>query len=88
MLAFLNVSQLLHKLSVCGKMREPQSVIVQQGQLFLMKMLRSHLEDALEQTSLLLLAGGCPQSSPTAASGMSADTTDKIKCYLPPRVGI
>lgn len=69
-------------------MREPQSVIVQQGQFFLMKMLRIHLEDPLERTSLLLLAGGCPQSSPTAASGMSADTAEKIKCYLPPRVGI
>lgn len=47
-----------------------------------MKMLRIHLEDALERTSLALLSGGCPQSSSPASAGMSAQTDDKIKCYL------
>lgn len=87
-LAFLNVSQFLHKLSACGKMGESQSIIVQQECLFLMKMLRIHLEDPLEWTSLALLSGGCPQSSSPASAGMSAETDDKIKCYPPPRVGI
>lgn len=79
-LAFLNVSQFLHKLSACGKTGESQPIIAQQEHLFLMKMLRLHLEDALERTSLALLSGGCPQSSSTAAAGMSAETDDKIKC--------
>lgn len=69
------------------KMGESQAVIVQQEHLFLMKMLRLHLEAALEWTSPALLSGGCPQSSPAAAAGMSAETDDKIKCWPPPRVG-
>lgn len=67
-------------------MREPQAVIVQQGQLFLMKMLRIHLEDPLEWTSLSAGWGLPPELSNSSSRDVSWDAY-KIKCYLPPRVG-
>lgn len=53
----------------------------------LMKMLRIHLEDALEWTCCALLSGDSSQSSSPASAGMAAGTDDEIKCSPSPRAG-